>query len=135
MGKVFKDAVKKYAIKKGRSIHFSCNEPKRVQGVWKMRENGCPWSVWGSRYDKDTTSFLLKILNDNHTCHRVKKNRLANACWLSKRYTKALIPGGNINFGDFIGKVRNDYILAPSRSQVYQTKNKAGEITQGSSYA
>ncbi|KAK0582394.1 hypothetical protein LWI29_025116 [Acer saccharum] len=135
MGKVFKDVVKDYAIKNGRSILFSCNKPKRVQGVCKMRENGCPWSVWGSRYEKDTTSFLLKTLNDNHTCHRIQKNRLANACWLSKRYTKALKPGGNFNFGDFMGKVRKDYILAPSRSQVYRAKNKAGEIIQGNLYA
>ncbi|KAK3198889.1 hypothetical protein Dsin_022304 [Dipteronia sinensis] len=91
-GKVFKDAVKEYAIKKGRSILFPCNEPKRVQGVCKMREHGCPW------------------------------------------YTKAIKPGGNFNFGDFIGKVRKDYILAPSRSQVYRAKNKVGEIIQGSLY-
>ncbi|KAK0585687.1 hypothetical protein LWI29_032426 [Acer saccharum] len=113
MGKDFKDAVKEYAIKNSRSILFSCNEPKRVQGVCKMRENGCPWSVWGSRYEKDTTSFLLKTLNDYHTCHRVQKNRLNNACWLSKRYTMAFKPSGNFNFGDFIGKVKKDYILAP----------------------
>ncbi|KAI9194463.1 hypothetical protein LWI28_006266 [Acer negundo] len=100
-----------------------------------MRENVCPWSVWGSRYEKDTTSFLLKTLNDNHTCHRVQKNRLASACWLSKRYTKALKPGGNFNFRDFMGKVIKDYILTLSRSQVYRAKNKAGEIIIGSLYA
>ncbi|KAK0573793.1 hypothetical protein LWI29_013610 [Acer saccharum] len=53
----------------------------------------------------------------------------------NQKYTKALKPGGNFNFGDFMGKVRKDYILAPSRSQVYQAKNKAGEIIQGSLYA
>ncbi|KAK0571308.1 hypothetical protein LWI29_013964 [Acer saccharum] len=53
----------------------------------------------------------------------------------TKVYTKALKPSGNFNFGDFMGKVRKDYILAPFRSQVYRAKNKAGEMIQGSLYA
>ncbi|KAK3188373.1 hypothetical protein Dsin_027934 [Dipteronia sinensis] len=75
---------------------------------------------------------MIKTLNDKHTCPRSNKNRHANSAWLSRRYTNQLRPGGNFKMSDFLGQLRKDYVVQPSRSQVYRAKLKAGEIIEGS---
>ncbi|KAL5562042.1 hypothetical protein UlMin_031789 [Ulmus minor] len=67
-----------------------------------------------------------------HSFPRVQKNKLANANWLSERFTEELRPGGNFRLGDFLGKVKQEYVLTPSKSQVYRAKRKAGLLIEGS---
>ncbi|KAK3224560.1 hypothetical protein Dsin_011585 [Dipteronia sinensis] len=107
--KVFKEVTKEYAIRCGRVIWFPCNEKGRVKDA-----------------------FMIKTLNDKHTCPRSNKNRHANSAWLSRRYTNQLRRGGNFKMSHFLSQLRKDYVEQPSRSQVYRAKLKAGEIIEGS---
>ena len=50
---------------------------------------------------------------------------------MAKRYTESLIPG-EFKMFKFMGKIRKYYIIAPSKSQVYNAKRKAGVIIEGS---
>ncbi|KAK0595217.1 hypothetical protein LWI29_004594 [Acer saccharum] len=90
---VFKEAAKEYAIRCGRVIWFPCNEKGRVKGSCKGKKTNCPWSIWASKYEKNSDAFMIKTLNDKHTCPWINKNRYANSTWLSRRYTKELRPG------------------------------------------
>ena len=129
---VFKEAVREVAISVGREVWFPCNEKGRVKGVCKAKEKGCSWSIWASKYEKNSDSLMLKSMNDTHRCPRKQKNRCANSNWLSKRYTDQLGPGAGFKMSQFMGKVRKDYVLAPSKGQIYRTKRKAEQIVEGS---
>ncbi|KAI9192607.1 hypothetical protein LWI28_025396 [Acer negundo] len=130
--KLFKEAVREYAIKQGRSIWFPCNEKSQVQGVCKCKLDSCPWLVWASCYEKNSTTLMIKTLNDKHTCPRVQKNRLTNFAWLAKRYMEALRLRKEFKMFDFLGKVQKDYVCQPSKAQVYRAKRKIGLIIEGS---
>ena len=130
--KVFKDVVREYGIKIGRSIVFPCNEKHRLRGVCKGKANGCPWTVYASTFEVNNPSLMIRSLTDMHSCPTVQKNKLANANWLSERFTEELWPGGNFHLGDFLGKVREEYVLAHSKSQVYRAKRKAGLLIESS---
>ena len=75
---------------------------------------------------------MIKTLNDYHTCPRLQKNCHANYSWLSNKYTYALRPGKEFKMFEFMQKVRKDFVLAPTRSQVYRAKRKAEILVQGS---
>ncbi|KAK0585483.1 hypothetical protein LWI29_029189 [Acer saccharum] len=75
---------------------------------------------------------MIKTLNDKHTCPRINKNRHANSGWLSRRYTKELRHGGNFKMSDVLGQVRKDFVVQPSKTQVYRAKLMAGELIEGS---
>ncbi|KAI9180982.1 hypothetical protein LWI28_009981 [Acer negundo] len=94
-------------------------------GVFKLKEVQL-------EYEKNSDAFMIKTLNHKHTCSRINKNRHANSAWLSKRYTKELRLGGNFKMSDFLGQVGKDFVVQPSRTQVYKAKLKAGEIIEGS---
>ncbi|KAK3218408.1 hypothetical protein Dsin_012378 [Dipteronia sinensis] len=83
--KVFKEVTKEYAIRCGRVIWFPCNENGRVKGICKGKNTNCPWTIWASKYEKNSDAFMIKTLNDKHTCPRSNKNRHANSAWLSRR--------------------------------------------------
>ena len=65
-GIVFRDVIRETAIRSGRMIAFPCSEPGRVQAVCKQRKKGCPWVVWGSKYEENNLVFLLKTLTGTH---------------------------------------------------------------------
>ena len=65
--KVFKDTMREYGIKIGRSIVFPCNEKHRVRGVCKGRANGCPWTVYASTFEVNNPSLMIRSLNNMHS--------------------------------------------------------------------
>ncbi|KAK0577212.1 hypothetical protein LWI29_029656 [Acer saccharum] len=101
-----------------------------MKGSCKGKKTNCPWSIWASKYEKNSDAFMIKTLNDKHTCPQINKNRHANSSWLSRRYTKELRPGGNFKMSDFLGQVRKVFVVQPSRTQVYRAKLKASEIIE-----
>ncbi|KAK0585213.1 hypothetical protein LWI29_024743 [Acer saccharum] len=102
-----------------------------VKGICKGKKTNCPWSIWALKYEKNSDAFMIKTLNDKHTCPRINKNRHANSGWLSRRYTKELRHGGNFKISDFLGQVRKDFVVQPSKTQVYRAKLMAGELIEG----
>ena len=48
-----------------------------------------------------------------------------------KDFIEEIKPGGKFRMRDFLGKIRKDYILSPSKSQVQKDKKKTGLIIEG----
>ena len=88
--------------------------------------------MYASTYEVNNPGVMIKSMTDKHTYPRVKKNKFANAKLLSQRFTEELKLGGNFRLRDFLEKVREDYVLAPSKCQVYKAKRKVGLIFEGS---
>lgn len=129
---VFKEAVREVAISVGRKVWFPCNEKGSVKGICKAKENGCSWSLWASKYERNSDSLMLKSMNDTHSCPRKKKNRCANSNWLSKRYTDQLGSRAGFKISQFMRKVRKDYVLEPLKGQIHREKRKVEQIVEGS---
>ena len=70
--KVFKDAVREYAIRAGKQIYFKKNDPERVRAC--CRDPNCNWVCYASVIGH-TDSFLIKTYRSEHTCPRTNNNR------------------------------------------------------------
>ncbi|XP_062112870.1 uncharacterized protein LOC133824026 [Humulus lupulus] len=64
-GKLFKQAVREYAIQNGRDIWFKKNDSHRID---------------------DSSTFVIKTYVGEHRCSRKPHNRFATSKWLSKKY-------------------------------------------------
>ncbi|KAK8481497.1 hypothetical protein V6N11_074125 [Hibiscus sabdariffa] len=88
--KLFKEAVRKYAIAKGVALRFKKSEPKRVRVCCKV---GCPWSLFATM-DKMYDCFVVKTYYPVHKCVRTNENTILT------RYAAELLhsnPGSTIS--------------------------------------
>ncbi|RYR66955.1 hypothetical protein Ahy_A03g013162 [Arachis hypogaea] len=83
----FKEAVREYCIQEGRRIWFKKNDNVRMRAVCK--EESCGWLVYASN-NTENNCWQIKTFNDDHTCARNTKNRLANRKWLACKLVKKL---------------------------------------------
>nr|XP_016438220.1 PREDICTED: uncharacterized protein LOC107764190 [Nicotiana tabacum]XP_016438225.1 PREDICTED: uncharacterized protein LOC107764190 [Nicotiana tabacum]XP_016438233.1 PREDICTED: uncharacterized protein LOC107764190 [Nicotiana tabacum]XP_016438243.1 PREDICTED: uncharacterized protein LOC107764190 [Nicotiana tabacum]XP_016438250.1 PREDICTED: uncharacterized protein LOC107764190 [Nicotiana tabacum]XP_016438257.1 PREDICTED: uncharacterized protein LOC107764190 [Nicotiana tabacum]XP_016438265.1 PR len=78
----FREAVTKYAIKKGIQLVKDPNEPHRVRVKCKK---GCPWLLYASREGR-STNFTIKTYNPRHKCHRTTYNYMCNSKYVAKKF-------------------------------------------------
>ena len=84
--KKFREAVTKYAIKKGVELDKYVNESTRVRVKCK---SGCPWLLYASKEGR-SENFTIKTYNPRHKCTRTTNNILCNSKFLCK-YLKGRI--------------------------------------------
>ncbi|XP_030959190.1 uncharacterized protein LOC115981155 [Quercus lobata] len=90
--KVFRAALREYAIKKPIDIKFKLNKRTKISVHCK---NGCGWRCYASQICGELT-FQIKILTDDCTCPKSFKNSQATSAYdakRSKRKAKDLING------------------------------------------
>ncbi|RYR31254.1 hypothetical protein Ahy_B01g056049 [Arachis hypogaea] len=83
----FKEAVREYCIQEGRRIWFKKNDNVRMRAVCK--DENCGWLVYAAN-NTENNYWQIKTFNDDHTCARETKNRLANRKWLAGKLVKKL---------------------------------------------
>ena len=76
--KVFKVALREYAIKKAIDIKFKLNERTKISVHCK---NGCGWRCYASQISGELT-FQIKTLTDNCTCLKSFKNSQATSVYV-----------------------------------------------------
>nr|XP_025628728.1 uncharacterized protein LOC112721920 [Arachis hypogaea] len=83
----FKEAVREYCIQEGRRIWFKKNDNVRMRAVCK--DENCGWFVYAAN-NTENNCWQIKTFNDDHSCARETKNRLANRKWLAGKLVKKL---------------------------------------------
>ncbi|XP_025700415.1 uncharacterized protein [Arachis hypogaea] len=83
----FKEAVREYCIQEGRRIWFKKNDNVRMRAVCK--DENCGWLVYAAN-NTENNYWQIKTFNDDHTCARKTKNKLANRKWLARKLVKKL---------------------------------------------
>ena len=68
--KVFRAALREYAIKKPIDIKFNLNERTKISA---HRKNGCGWRCYASQISGELT-FQIKTLTDDCSCPKSFKN-------------------------------------------------------------
>ncbi|KAL5538016.1 hypothetical protein UlMin_045504 [Ulmus minor] len=84
---VFKQAVKEHAIREGRRIRFTHNEPGRVRAVCTF--GSCPWKIFASRFEKNSVEFQVKSSNLIHECGKAERHPFLDYKWIEKNYTES----------------------------------------------
>ncbi|XP_030931168.1 uncharacterized protein LOC115957070 [Quercus lobata] len=105
--KVFRVALREYAIKKPIDIKFKLNEKTKISVHYK---NGCGWRCYASQISGELT-FQIKTLTDDCTCPKSFKNSQATSAYVAKRFIE-----------DFSKN---------SKLGVYRLKRKAKDLING----
>ena len=80
--KVFRAALKEYAIKKPVDMKFKLNERTKISGHCKDR---CRWRCYASQISGELT-FQIKTLINYCTCPKSFKNSQATSAYVAKRF-------------------------------------------------
>ncbi|RYR65698.1 hypothetical protein Ahy_A03g011627 [Arachis hypogaea] len=102
----FKEAVREYCIQEGRRVRFKKNDNVQCRTLCKGEK--CPWVIYVSK-DSEGVFWQVKTFNDDHTCPRETKNKLANRgkCDLDlnkSSLTRALGDARHIVYGDAVAQ-------------------------------
>ena len=71
-----------YAVENGFELRKIKDESSRVTS--KCGAPNCSWRVHAST-SADGTVFMIKTLNDKHTCQVIKRNRLVTSYWIARK--------------------------------------------------
>ena len=80
--KVFREALRKYAIKKPVDIKFKLNEKKKIS-VYCINE--CGWRCYASQLSGELT-FQIKTFNLGCTCPRSFKHNQVTSSYIAKKF-------------------------------------------------
>ncbi|KAF4393841.1 hypothetical protein F8388_018332 [Cannabis sativa] len=114
-GKLFKQAIREYALREGKDIFFKKNDPHRVRA--QCKGVNCRWMCYASKID-DSPTFVIKSYEEEHKCCRTNSNRWATAQWLSEKYREEFKVNENLGVSSFqkksriamIGVLKNEHI-------------------------
>ena len=84
--KVFRAALREYAIKKPIDVKFKLNKRTKISVHYK---NGCGWRYYASQISRELT-FQIKTLTDDCTCPKSFKNSQATSAYVAKRFIEDL---------------------------------------------
>ncbi|KAF4400221.1 hypothetical protein G4B88_019430 [Cannabis sativa] len=114
-GKLFKQAIREYALREGKDIFFKKNDPHRVRA--QCKGVNCRWMCYAFKID-DSPTFVIKSYEAEHKCCRTNSNRWATAQWLSAKYRE-----------EFKNKEEaGSHLPTKSGELIYQIHNMYGNI-------
>ncbi|KAL3831093.1 hypothetical protein ACJIZ3_019895 [Penstemon smallii] len=85
--KVYRQALKDWAVRQGYELEFVKNERKRVTAVCKA--DGCNWRIHASAV-QGAQVFQIKTITGEHTCARSTTNKHATSKYLGMRLEAAI---------------------------------------------
>ncbi|XP_062103119.1 uncharacterized protein LOC133814138 [Humulus lupulus] len=128
-GKMFKQAIREYAIKNGKDIWFKRKDPHRARA--QCKGVNWPWVCFASKVD-DTPTFVIKTYEAKHKFSRKNNNRFATSQWLSDKYLEEFKINEKKGVSTFMHKVSKDHVLEISRDKAYRSWMIAIENIEGS---
>ncbi|XP_050277736.1 uncharacterized protein LOC126719198 [Quercus robur] len=122
--KVFRAALREYAIKKPIDIKFKLNEKTKISVHCK---NGCGWRCYASQISGELT-FQIKTLTDDCTCPKSFKNSQATSAYVAKRFIEDFSKNPNWEVSGVHNLVMQNLSVDLSVNQVYRSKRKAKDL-------
>ncbi|KAL5769627.1 hypothetical protein ACOSP7_013781 [Xanthoceras sorbifolium] len=78
----FRQVIRDFAVQEGFQLRRIRNERDRYTA--KCSYEGCSWKIHASLID-DIRTFMIKTMENQHSCQKVHKNQEANAVWVARR--------------------------------------------------
>ena len=127
--KVFRAALREYAIKKPVDMKFKLNERTKIS-VHCKNGCGCGWRCYASQISGELT-FQIKTLTDNCTCPKSFKNNQAISAYVTKRFIEDFSKNPNWEVSGVHNHVMQNLSADLSVNQVYRLKRKAKDFING----
>ena len=89
--KVFREALREYAIKKPVDIKFKLNEKKKIS-IYCINE--CGWRCYASQLPEELT-FQIKTFNPEYTCPRSFKHSQVTSSYVAKKFMQEFDKNSN----------------------------------------
>ncbi|XP_057734236.1 uncharacterized protein LOC130949574 [Arachis stenosperma] len=128
----FREAIREYCIQEGRRIWYKKNDKERCRALCKTKE--CDWVVYASK-DTEGVCWQIKTFNDDNTCAREYKNRLANRRWLACKLVKKLRKFSNLKHSEALAYFKRKCDLDLNKSSVTRALGDARHIVYGDAAA
>ncbi|XP_030958757.1 uncharacterized protein LOC115980669 [Quercus lobata] len=122
--KVFREALREYAIKKPVDIKFKLNEKKKIS-VYCINE--CGWRCYASQLPGELT-FQIKTFNPECTCLRSFKHSQVTSSYVAKKFMQEFDKNLNWKVAGVQHHVKQALEINISYNQVYRTKRKATDL-------
>ena len=125
--KVFRAALREYAIRKPIDIKFKLNERTKISVHCK---NGCGWRCYTSQISGKLT-FQIKTLIDDCTCPKSFKINQATSAYVAKRFIDDFSKNLNQEVNGVHNHVMQNLSIDLSVNQVYRLKRKTNDLING----
>ena len=125
--KVFRAALRKYAIKKSIDIKLKLNERTKISVHCK---NECGWRCYASQISGELT-FQINTLIDDCTCPKSFKNSQATSTYIAKRFIEDFSKNPNWEVSGVHNHVMQNLFVDLSVNQVYRSKRKVNDLING----
>ncbi|XP_077247615.1 uncharacterized protein LOC143887412 [Tasmannia lanceolata] len=125
--KVFRAALKEYAIQHGSDYMYVKNEPSRVTAECKSK---CGWRIHASHMQQGE-GFQIKTFNSIHKCPRSYNNHHVSSTWLSSKYLEKIRDDPKWNVHAIRKSIKRDFKVDLPKSKIYRAKRKALECIEG----
>ncbi|XP_030964198.1 uncharacterized protein LOC115985397 [Quercus lobata] len=122
--KVFRAALREYAIKKPIDIKFKLNERTKISVHCRNR---CGWRCYASQISEELT-FQIKTLTDDCTCPKSFKNSQATSVYIAKRFIENFSKNPNWEVSGIHNHVMQNLSVNLNVNQVYRSKRKAKDL-------
>ena len=126
-GKVFRVALREYAVKKPVNIKFKLNEKTKVFVHYKYE---CGWRVYASQISRELT-FQIKTMVPTCTCGRTFKHSQVTSTYVARKYLDDFNRNPDWAVSGVKHRVMQDVSVDLSINQVYRTKRKVREFILG----
>ena len=123
----FTSAVKSYSISNGFNIKFRKSGQRKVEVLY---DRGCPWRIYAS-LDGRKEYFVIKTLNDIHTCSRAPRNRQADYQWIATHFLEKFRMDMNWKVPDMLREINEKFKITVSEQTCYRARSAARKMLQG----
>ena len=121
----FTSAVKSYSIANGFK-NWKSGERK----VEVLCDRDCPWRIYAS-LDGRKEYFVVKTLNDIHTCSRAPRNRKADYKWIAQHFLEKFRMDMNWKVTYMLREINKKFGITVSAQTCYRARSEARKMLQG----
>ncbi|XP_028774128.1 uncharacterized protein LOC114731172 [Neltuma alba] len=126
--KVYRQALKQYAIENGIEFKYIKNEASRIRVKCK---HNCGWIIHASKTQTGDAFQIKSFHHKEHNCGWERENKWVSTSWLSNRYIDHIRDQPNWSATAFSNQVRRDHNVEISKFQAYRAKRMALEVLEG----
>ena len=123
----FTTGVRNYGVCNGFNIRFIRSGARKVE---VLCDRECPWRIYAS-IDGMKQYFVLKTLNDTHTCKKPPRNRQAGYKWIANHFLEKFRTDMNWRVGDMMRELQEKFVIIVSKNTCYKARSMARKMLQG----
>ena len=123
----FTSVVKSYSIANGFNIKFRKSSERKIE---VLCDRDCPWRIYVS-LDGRKEYFVVKTLNDIHTCSRAPRNRQADYKWIATHFLEKFHMDMNWKVPYMLREINEKFGITVSEQTCYRARSAARKMLQG----